>query len=305
MSTESRFLDAIGRQDDSDVRFAYADWLDEADDPRGNMIRIEEEMRKTPIDSDRYWELKPQRHAFQDYCTERFHDQWLVQMGYHRRYAPVFQVMPTDPIARWRLIREFIERWHGIRLLDAGDYSDKITEIETRIGLKLPEAVRQWIALAGDLGPNFAKVFRDRLSVQSISGREAISILRLSEGDVCWAIGNSQLSRADPLVETFYQDAGVGLNHFVPSQQTYGSVTAFALAHASNFLGRGASCLLDKDQLRLLAEQHGVLETRIENLSVYECSHAIVITDETNTQQISIWDNRETRDLHPFIAAQL
>lgn len=306
MSTEARFLDAIARAPDAtDVRLAYADWLDEADDPRGGMIRVEEEMRQLPIYADRYWELKPQRHAYQDYCDEKFHDRWLTQMSYQRRYQPVFHDTPKEPLARWRLIREFIERWHGIRLLDAAGYSEKVAEIETRVGLPLPESVRQWIALGGDLGHQFSDVFRDRLSVQSVNGREAITVLRLSEGDVCWAIRNLHLSQADPIVETYYQDAGAGLNYFVPSQQTYGSVTAFALAHASNFLGRGVSCLLDKDQLSSLAKEHAIQEVEFDNLCIFECDHAVVITDNSTTQQISIWDNRETHEMHPFIAAQM
>ena len=226
-------------------------------------------------------------------------------MGYHRRYQPIFHDTPRDPVSRWRLIREFIERWHGIRLLDSGDDSDKISEIESRIGIPLSESIRHWIALGGDLGDDFSKVFRDRLSMQRINGRQAISILRLSEGDICWAVRNSRLSQSDPIVETYYQDAGVGLNHYVPSQQNYGSVTAFALAHASNFLGRGVACLLDKVQLSALAIEHGIQEVEIDNVSIYECDHAVVVTDNSTTQRISIWDNRKNHELHPFIAAQM
>ena len=306
MNTEDHFLQTIGANPESTgIRFAYADWLEEADDPRGAMIRVEEEMRQLPIYSDRYWELKPQRHAFQDYCKENFLDRWLVQMRYHRRYEPVFTETPDDPHARWRLVREFIERWHGIRLLDANEERAKATELESQLGFTLPASIRQWIALADDLGEDFTKVFRDRLKIQPLRGCNAVSILMLSEGDVCWAIRYDQLKRPDPIVETYYQDAGAGLPRFVASKQIHGSITAFALAHASNFLGQSVSCLLDKDQLAELAEQHGIRKSQVENLSIYECDHAIVFSNGTDTNQIAVWDNRETRDLHPFIAAQM
>src|SRR5689334_19888781 len=117
MATEQSFLDAIKSQpEDRAVPLVYADWLEERGDPRGELIRVEEEMRSLPIYSDRYWELKPRRNALQAGCEAK----WLQQLRYGTDYEPVFREIPDGWKERWRLLREFTERWHGIPVGDVG-----------------------------------------------------------------------------------------------------------------------------------------------------------------------------------------
>src|SRR4051794_4488118 len=47
MSQENAFLEAIRAEPDADVhRMAYADWLSERDDPRGEFIRVQCELAR-------------------------------------------------------------------------------------------------------------------------------------------------------------------------------------------------------------------------------------------------------------------
>ena len=63
MHAADDFLRAIEAEPgDRTRRLVFADWLDERADPRGELIRVEEEMRTLPAFSDRFWELKPRRN---------------------------------------------------------------------------------------------------------------------------------------------------------------------------------------------------------------------------------------------------
>src|SRR4051812_36558630 len=148
MSDEAHFLAGIESQlDDREVRLVYADWLEERGDPRAELIRVEEEMRRVPIASDRFWEIKPRRNALRERCEAH----WLGRLGYGTDYEPAFQSVPDDWEGRWRLLREFAERWHGVPMGDVGRHADVIAETEATLGLELPPSFREWIAFASDL----------------------------------------------------------------------------------------------------------------------------------------------------------
>ncbi|MFO0824110.1 MAG: TIGR02996 domain-containing protein [Gemmataceae bacterium] len=118
MSEERAFLKAIKKKpEDRTARLVYADWLQEHDDPRGELIRIEEELPTLAIYSDRYWQLKPRRRELLKAADKP----WLKQMGYGSTdYQPVFADVPSGWKERWRLLREFVERWYQIPMDDVG-----------------------------------------------------------------------------------------------------------------------------------------------------------------------------------------
>src|SRR5579883_2622880 len=123
MADDKHFLAQIkAAPADRTARLVYADWLTERDDPRGELIRIEEEMRSFPIYSDRYWQLKPRRNLLRRAADSR----WLRLMRYGTGYEPVFREVPDGWKERWRLIREFTERWHGIPMADIGEVLKKL-----------------------------------------------------------------------------------------------------------------------------------------------------------------------------------
>jgi uncharacterized protein (TIGR02996 family) len=169
VSDEKQFLKAIrAKPEDRTARLVYADWLDEHDKAgRAELIRVEEEIRTTPIYSDRYWELKPRRRAL----LRSVKGPWLDQMGYGGTdYQPVFADVPTGWTERWRLLREFTERWYQIPVGDVGGplkplprprgrpsleeeagrtVDDAMSDAKVRAGL--PPALREWVFFIRDL----------------------------------------------------------------------------------------------------------------------------------------------------------
>src|SRR5262245_51159780 len=146
--TDEEFLREIERQPtERTFRLVYADWLDEHGDPRGELVRVEEEMRQVPVYSDRFWELKPRRNELRALVGA----EWCGRMRYGMECEPVFRHgIPDGWRERWRLIREFIERWHGIPMPDIGGRQKEIAEEEAKLGRELPPSVREWIAYADD-----------------------------------------------------------------------------------------------------------------------------------------------------------
>src|SRR5262245_61394902 len=110
MTTDEAFLRAIiDDPADRPSRLVYADWLEERGDYRGELVRIEEEMRRLPVFGDRFWLLKARRNELR----ERTPPAWLEAMRYGTDCLPLFaHGVPDGWLERWRLIREFVERWH-------------------------------------------------------------------------------------------------------------------------------------------------------------------------------------------------
>lgn len=147
---EDAFLAAFAAHpDDRTARLAYADWLQERDDPRHELVRVCEAMRSAPVWSDRYWELKARRNELWVRCPL----DWLEATGYDGSdYDPVFRDgVPDDWKGRWRLIREFVERWHGIDVPDVGSQAEVVRDAERRLGLDLSPSVREYVAFSHDV----------------------------------------------------------------------------------------------------------------------------------------------------------
>jgi uncharacterized protein (TIGR02996 family) len=79
MTDEDAFLRAIQTYpNDRTLRLAYANWLEERGDKRGELIRILEQIRTLPMSSDRYWALKPRLNVLRPSVQKS----WLERMGY-------------------------------------------------------------------------------------------------------------------------------------------------------------------------------------------------------------------------------
>jgi uncharacterized protein (TIGR02996 family) len=144
MHTDDSFLLAIEAEPADRVRrLVYADWLDDRHDPRGELVRVEEEMRALPVFADRFWELKPRRNELRAIAG----GDWCARMRYGTECEPVFRHgIPDGWRDRWRLIREFTERWHRIPMPDVGGRASDIAEAEASIGQTFPPSLREWIA---------------------------------------------------------------------------------------------------------------------------------------------------------------
>src|SRR5262245_19054390 len=226
MTDETAFVAAIqAAPDDLALRLVYADWLEEQGDPRAKLIRVEEEMRQLPVFTDRYWELKPRRDEDRRHAAV----EWLQAMRYGTDYQPTLRHgVPDGWKERWRLAREFLERWHQHPLPDVGGRVEEIRQVEAQFGRTLPPSVREWVAFAHD-------VYDGECQLQELPALAVVSLLLAPEGDYHWAVRHADLTVPDPPVYGFHWDFE---NHdestFVPVSENpvAPTVSSFALRDA-------------------------------------------------------------------------
>ena len=232
--SEEAFLAAIhAAPQDRTPRRVYADWLEERDDPRAELIRVEEEMRSVPIWSDRYWELKPLRNELRG----RYDETWLQRMRYGTDCEPVFGDVPDHWRGRWRLIREFVERWHGVALGDVGRYAEEARQIGKQMGLTLPPSMGEWIAFTTDLGSVDNEVFRDCPEVKRLEDLSAVSLMIQGEADYWWAVRYENLGQADPPVDGWNLDyEAEGGSRFVHDRLFASRLTNFVFNYLTIYL---------------------------------------------------------------------
>jgi uncharacterized protein (TIGR02996 family) len=203
---DDAFLRAIFENPGDDApRLIYADWLDErGDSDRAELIRVSQAMRRVPVFSDDYWRLKVRRNQLRPRCPA----DWLAATGYDgSRYDPLYRDgIPPDWKGRWRLIREFTERWYGTPMGDVGGQRDAARAESRRLRRRLPPSVREYIAYAHDVAPpgQVGIVHRDEYTMRPMEEHQSLSVMRIAEGNVQWAIRDSDLGRPDPPVYAFY-----------------------------------------------------------------------------------------------------
>lgn len=234
LHTDAEFLNAIAAEPhERTLRLVYADWLDEHDDrARAELVRVEEEMRQTPVFADRFWELKPRRNELRTQAGA----EWCGRMRYGTECEPVFtHGIPDGWAERWRLIREFTERWHRVPMPDIGGRQNEIAEAEARLGRTLPPSVREWIAFAHDLNPpdaEWLRVIRDAYTMGDVPGHAALSLLLQAEGDCHWAVRHEDMGRTDPPVYGYRGNFPLFEPGGVPAAE---SVSDFALGYTLDY----------------------------------------------------------------------
>ena len=236
MPDETAFLAAIRQApDDRDLRLVYADWLEARADARGELIRVEEEMRDLPVFGDRFWLLKPRRNELRAQTDPG----WLEAMRIGTDCEPVFRhKFPEDWRGRWRLIREFVERWYRIPLGDVGGRADEIREAEAKLRRTLPPSFREWVAFAHDVRKSHAGirvVLRDIFDIRHLPDLAPLSVMLPTEGDFFWAIRHADFEIPDPPIHGFSLDAESARIVASPVEPIAGSLTQFALRHAMGY----------------------------------------------------------------------
>jgi uncharacterized protein (TIGR02996 family) len=275
---------------DRTVRFVYADWLEEHDDPRGELIRVEEEMRGLSVFSDRFWELKPRRNELRTTAGA----DWLARMRYGTECDPMFRHgVPDGWKERWRLIREFTERWHGIPMPDVGGRRDEVAEAEQRLGRALPPSLQEWIAFAHDSrrDVNYHDVICDIYLMVEYPGHPAIPLLMPPDGDYHWSIQHEDLGHPDPPVCIYvweYPDGFDAPPIYVRDEvgPPADTLTEFVLGYAMRYAsGRGGGLSVQVDEPdRLLAALRTTfpLSTRFGALDIYEADNFLVLTSPSD-----------------------
>ncbi len=211
MSDDAAFLRGIQADPrDWSLRLVYADWLEERGDPRGELVRIEDEMRLLPVFGDRFWDLKPRRNELRGQVSP----EWLEAMGFGTTWHPVFRHGWPDGLKeRWRLIREIMERWRKHRtrwerstMPDVGGKVAEVAEVESRLGLTLPPSVREWVAFDHDTSGwygEFPLAIHGVGWMQKIPDRQALELHAAHVGYPSWAILLNDLALDDPPVVAF------------------------------------------------------------------------------------------------------
>jgi uncharacterized protein (TIGR02996 family) len=267
---------------DDAPRLVYADWLDDRGDPRGELIRIEEEMRSLPAFADRYWELKPRRNELRDLAEP----DWLGAFGYGTMARPLFgHGIPGDWKGRWRLIREFVERWRGIPMGDVATQVGEVSPAEARLGRIEPPAVCEWVAFVRDVHQSGRgdRVFRDiPQAAEELGGYAADSLMLQGEGDYHWAVRHADFGLPDPPVYGFVIGYEGDMAQFVPDDRNpiHDSVTAFVLSYVWGMThGEGGGFGVEVDDPAPLIRQLEAtfpVKSRYRHIDIYEADDFFV-----------------------------
>ncbi len=296
---DADFLAAIrAAPHDAAPRLVYADWLEERGDPRAELIRVEEEMRRLPVFADRYWELKPRRVEL----LSRASADWLEALGYSGWRPTFHHGFPDGWKERWRLIRAFTEVWLGIPMNDVGGRTAEIQEVETRLQRPLPSSVREWVAYVQDVGPvSWLHELRAGSSMTELEGHGAVSLLINPEWDYHWAVRHKHLSFPDPPVYGYTWDIEnpnvAARESFVPVQRgpQVQRVTEFTLDYVMAYAaGAGGGFGADvEDSRRLIADLKAAfpIHARFGQTEVFERENVLVVLPPWNrhiVQQLKV-----------------
>ena len=283
MTQDAAFLAAIrAAPNDTASRLVYADWLEERGDLRSELVRIEEEMRQLPVFCDQYWQLKPRRNELH----ARVPEEWLGAMRYGTDCQPLFaHGVPDGWKERWRLIREFTDRWHRLPLGDIGGRPDVIRETEARLRRELPPSLREWVAFAHDVRrrSDFHAVLRDVYQMEELDGHSAVSLLLQGEGDYHWAVRHTDFSLPDPPIHGFHWDFdNDDDNTFVPDERNpiADTLNAFVFEYVMSYThaeGGGLSTDVDEpaNLIRDLTATFPV-QTRFGRMAIFEAENILV-----------------------------
>jgi uncharacterized protein (TIGR02996 family) len=298
LHTHDDFLKAIAAQPaDRTLRLVFADWLDEHNYPNGALVRIEEEMRQLPVYSDRFWELKPRRNELRTQAGTK----WCEEMYYGTQCEPVFcHGIPDGWRERWRLIREFTERWHRIPIPDVGGRQAEIADVEAQLGRKLPPSVCEWIALAHDAqqastqkGNTFWNPYVNEGSYYSnLSNRDHAIILR-TDDEFYWGIRYIDSHITDPPV--YLMSSGHPSDQACSEQPTAETLTGDEIESLNSSLwmhDRLGAVVENTNQLRQQLTDACGAPQRFANAYLFEADNLFVTVEPADWNyavRLNVW----------------
>jgi len=197
-------------------------------------------------------------------------------------YEPVFISIPDDWEPRWKLLREFIRRWHAIDLRGVGVHSEAVDEAEKRLGVVLPPSFREWNSLASELiEKGRFDIFRDAYKVTNLDTLSATTLLLQTEGDYYWAVKNENLALEDPPVDGYWLDYRLNPERFDWFARDAEHITSFVMEHLGYYLqGNGGGCsvnvTVDDDFLNEMKQAFDTHST-FDHLSIFEKPNMIAI----------------------------
>jgi hypothetical protein len=123
-------------------------------------------------------------------------------------YKPVFTQPPQTWRDWWSAVRRFAAGWHGIAPGEVTGYHHDVDLLGQQLGVPLSPSIHEWAAFAADLHQAgvFDRAIRDRFTLGWNPDIEAVTLLTLVEGDVCWGVRQEHLAGEDPPVDTWLLD---------------------------------------------------------------------------------------------------
>jgi hypothetical protein len=106
-----------------------------------------------------------------------------------------------------------------------------------QLGVSLSPSIHEWAAFAADLHQAglFRRALRDRLTLGWDQDIQAVTLLTIGEGDVCWSVRQEHLADEDPPVDAWLLDP---VSHRPPRwwRQHTPATSQFALQHLISYL---------------------------------------------------------------------
>ncbi|NEO88215.1 MAG: hypothetical protein F6J87_28750 [Spirulina sp. SIO3F2] len=197
-------------------------------------------------------------------------------------YEPCFTTIPNTTLGRWKLLREFARRWHGVSLGSVGVESSLVKQEQTRLGVNLPLSFREYIAFADELiAQNAFRILRDGYRVRRLDEHSATSLLLISENDVYWAVKDEFFADDDPPVDIYFLDYDNDKERrFIGRGTRYPSITSFVLEHMAHFLyGKGGGfCVRVELTDANRNEMYAVfpVTSQMDNIQIFEKKNIVV-----------------------------
>jgi hypothetical protein len=122
-------------------------------------------------------------------------------------YQPVFTQPPQSWRDWWSAVRQFAAGWYGIAAGEVQGYDREVDRLGRQLGMPLSPSIHEWAAFATDLqhAGIFGRAFNgDSFTLGWDSDMQAVTLLTLLEGDVCWGAHQAHLGRDDPPVDLWH-----------------------------------------------------------------------------------------------------
>jgi uncharacterized protein (TIGR02996 family) len=198
------FLAAIrANPEDEAPRLVYADWLEERGDTRAEFIRLQADLSRLAPHSDEYAACRVRRNELRQQLDKR----WLDALVCVPRHRPLFRQLPATRAARWGLVEEFIEVWHGPLKPKDSCTDEELTAAEERLGVRLPAAVREWQRLGVKRRDIWSVQDHVALSAQMQLDRSGKYLVVRWENQRVegWGIRREDLDQEDPPIFEIYE----------------------------------------------------------------------------------------------------
>lgn len=211
-------------------------------------------------------------------------------------YQPVFTHPPQSWRDWWSAVRRFAAGWYGIAAGDVRGYHRDADVLGRHLGVPLSPSIHEWAAFAADLHQAriFDRAILDRFTLGWNTSIEAVTLLTLIEGDVCWGVHPEHLADEDPPVDTWHLDP-TGRRSPRWLRQHTPTTSQFALQHLIGYLhaaGGGLNVSLPPSQ-QLIEQLRSIgrTSTDLDGQVLIEDDDLVILAGK------SLWAPEEETDI--------